>query len=247
MVHYSLLVQFLTFILANQVAAAFAPRSVAASYRPAPIELQATSNPFHQAVCGIVTTTAVVVAAVPLEAWAENTNGYEYGSDNDISVGIGLTANLLAILADLLDNTNPFWDSPRTFLGGMSLSELAGNASFLCAMGAFLNTDILVLRFLVMGGIALGVVFQYYYYHLAGFQTDIFLFLVNAAMATALIMERRRAGQMSTELYELYRNGSFEKRGFSRVEFMKLFECGTKVELNAGDQIAREGLENTKL
>ena len=134
-------------------------------------------------------------------------------------------------------------------MGGMSLSELAGNVSFICAMAAFLNTDILVLRSLVMGGIGLSIIFQYYrtFPLWIPIRWNVALLGINAIMATKLLWERHRANQMSSELEALYRDAHFEKRGFSRVEFCKLFDLGNKVQLKAGDTVARDGMENTKL
>jgi hypothetical protein len=73
------------------------------------------------------------------------------------------------------------------------------------------------------------------------------LLAINAAMVTSLVLERRKANRMPKELEELYKNAHFENRSFSRVEFCGMFELGKKTRLKAGDVIARNGQENTKL
>jgi hypothetical protein len=131
----------------------------------------------------------------------------------------------------------------------MSVSELVGNVSFVCATVAYMNTDILELRCLVMGGISLSIIFQYYRAvpMWIPIRWNFLLLGINAAMVTSLVLERRKANRMPKELEELYMNAHFENRGFSRVEFCGMFELGKKTRLKAGDVIARDGQENTKL
>jgi hypothetical protein len=131
----------------------------------------------------------------------------------------------------------------------MSVSELVGNVSFVCATAAYMNTDILELRCLVMGGISLSIIFQYYRAvpMWIPIRWNFLLLGINAAMVTSLVLERRKANRMPKELEELYMNAHFENRGFSRVESCGMFELGKKTRLKAGDVIARDGQENTKL
>jgi hypothetical protein len=132
---------------------------------------------------------------------------------------------------------------------GMSLSELAGNFSFVCATAAYMNTDILELRYLVMGYISLSIIFQYYRAVplWIPIRWNFLLLGINAAMVTSLVLEHRKANRMPKDLEELYKNAHFENRGFSRVEFCGMFELGKKTRLKAGDVIARDGQENTTL
>jgi CRP-like cAMP-binding protein len=131
----------------------------------------------------------------------------------------------------------------------MSLSELAGNLSFLCIVAAYLCTDILQLRLLAAASVALSILFQYY--RAAPLWIPIrwnaLLLAVKTAMLTALVLERRRANSMPPELEDLYSSGHFEKRGFSRVEFMRLFGRGRERSVKANEFLTREGQVNTKL
>jgi hypothetical protein len=148
----------------------------------------------------------------------------------------------------ILDNTLPFMNNKRKFLG-MSLSELAGHSSFLCVTFAYVNSDILVLRYLVMGGISLAIIFQFYRPAplWVPIRWNILLLAINTAMITALLIERNKANRMPPEWKVLFEIAHFEKRGFSKVEFCRLFELGKKVRLQAGERLAHDGRENTSL
>ena len=234
-------------LLLSQRASAYVPHHICSHRRF--VRIGATSNPSNAVrLKHVIATSATVVSASPLEVLAEETKNYEILSNN-LPNDISAVNSLLSNLPDLLDNTNPFMNDPVTYLGGLSISELAGNLAFICVAAAYLNTEILVLRLLAMGGIGLSIVFQYYrdIPLWIPIRWNVLLLCINAAMATTLILERRRAEQMSPELARLYQLGHFENRGFSRVEFCKLFDVGTKVKLKSGDTIARDGVENVKL
>jgi hypothetical protein len=146
----------------------------------------------------------------------------------------------------ILDNNLPWMNQKSKFMGNLSLSEVAGNASFVVVTLSFLNTDILMLRYLAMGGTALSITFQYYRAVplWIPIRWNFLLLAINAAMATALIVERREANHMPAELEYLYKNADFEARGFDRVEFYKLFKLGQKVRLDSGEYLTRDGEEN---
>ena len=132
----------------------------------------------------------------------------------------------------------------------LSYSELSGNASFVLAVTAYLNTDILVLRYLAMGSITLSTIFQYYRKQPSWIpiRWNILLLIVNAAMTTALLIERYRATHMMPSEWEyLYTNANFEQRGFNRVEFYKFMSLGIKTELRKGHVLAQDGQPNTVL
>lgn len=148
--------------------------------------------------------------------------------------------------AKILDNNLPWMNQRSKFMFNMSLGEVAGNASFVVVTLSFLNTDILMLRYLAMGGTSLSVLFQYYRAVplWIPIRWNVLLLAINAAMATALIVERREANHMPAELEYLYKNANFEARGFDRVEFYKLFKMGQKVRLDPGQFLTRDGEEN---
>jgi hypothetical protein len=136
----------------------------------------------------------------------------------------------------------------RKYLG-MSISELLGNVSFFFATAAYLNTDMLQLRACAMGGITLGMIFQFY--RTAPLWLPIrwnFLLLgINGFMVANLLFERHQANSMPPQLERILQEGNFEKRGFSRVEFCQLFRVGNQVRYKAGEFLTRDGKENRKL
>jgi len=151
----------------------------------------------------------------------------------------------------LLDNESPFMNRKRTWplIGTMSLSDAAGNASFVLGLLAFARTDMLELRSLALGGTALQIAFQFY--RISPLWIPIrwnFLFLaINGTMAVALAHERNQAASMPPELSEIYERGHFARRGFSKVEFCRLFAMGERTDLPPGSVLARDGVENSKL
>jgi len=66
-------------------------------------------------------------------------------------------------------------------------------------------------------------------------------------MTASLILERTRADNMPADMENIYLEGHFEKRGFSKVEFLRLFEKATKVHVTKGAMLARDGQENKTL
>ena len=145
-------------------------------------------------------------------------------------------------------NEHPFMVHKR-YWGGHSLSEIAGNLSFVGVCFAYLHTDILMLRVLSMGSIGLSIVFQYYRAIplWIPIRWNILLLGINTVMTMNLIYERTRADNMGTELETIYKEGLFQARGFSKVEFLRLFEKAEKVTMKAGERLTQDGKENRKL
>ena len=131
----------------------------------------------------------------------------------------------------------------------MSVSELAGNTSSLLATLAYLMTDILGLRCLAIASQALAICFQYFrpVSLWIPIRWNILLLGINTTMATRLIWERRRAERMSPAQEMIFKAGMFEKRGFNRVEFLRLMELATNVSFEAGHVVAKEGEVKTAL
>lgn len=132
---------------------------------------------------------------------------------------------------------------------GVSFSELAGHASFVCVTAAFLNTDMMVLRALAMSGVTLSIIFQFYRPMplWIPIRWNFLLLAINGAMCFILINERHQANSMPCEMEIIFREANFEKRGFSRVEFNKLFRMGKKVKYKCGEFLTQAGRENTRL
>ena len=140
-------------------------------------------------------------------------------------------------------------NSPRAFIGGLSLSQVAGHTSFVFAIAAFSVKDMLDLRCLAISSTSIAMIFQYYRPTplVIPLKWNVFVLGINAFMATSLYLERRDADQMSDDMKELYVSGEFERRGFSNVEFNKLFSLAKRRELKPGEVLMYEGKQNTKI
>jgi hypothetical protein len=66
-------------------------------------------------------------------------------------------------------------------------------------------------------------------------------------MITQILLERHRANNMSPELQKIYDDGEFDERGFSKVQFLKLFNNGRRMVFSTNEIICREGKEMNKL
>lgn len=144
---------------------------------------------------------------------------------------------------------HPFMVGKRSFLGNHSVSEIAGNVSFVGVCFAYLHTDILMLRVLSMGSIGLSVAFQYYRAIplWIPIRWNVLLLGINTVMTVSLMMERARAERMNEEWETIYKEGLFETRGFSKVEFLRLFETAELVVAKPGERLAEDGKVNRKL
>jgi len=132
----------------------------------------------------------------------------------------------------------------------MSLSEAAGNLSFVCVSTAYLCQDILTLRLLAMGGIFLSIVFQYYRLQplWIPIRWNSLLLVINVGMVTVLLWERHQAEHLDPDLENLYQAGHFSRRGFGRVEFRRFMNLAAgRLELDAGTSLARQGEPNDTL
>jgi len=147
----------------------------------------------------------------------------------------------------LFDPSNPAMARP--LVGGISAAAAAGHAAFFCTGAAFLATDILHLRTISMGSISLAMVFQYYRpqpLRMPLRWNAIFL-LINCGMAGALYAERQEAEDMTEEMVEIFEEGLFRDRGFSKVDFYRLFGLAKKEVIKKGDFLKRSGSVSNKL
>ena len=134
-------------------------------------------------------------------------------------------------------------------MAGYSLAEAAGHISFVGVCLAYLNTDIFMLRLLSMGSISLSIIFQYYRAIplWIPIRWNALLLGINTVMTVSLILERQRANNMPSNMEVIYREGNFETRGFSKVEFLRLFAVAEKVSLKRDMKLVRDGHVNKKL
>lgn len=104
-------------------------------------------------------------------------------------------------------------------------------------------SDILALRVTSICATLLSLCFQYYRATplWIPIRWNTVLLSINTVMVTMLYLERRRANHMSPELEVLYKEGKFERRGFSRVEFLRLQKLAETVTLPAGHVLVKQG------
>jgi Popeye protein conserved region len=146
-------------------------------------------------------------------------------------------------------HTHPQMVSNESNFTGYSISEICGNVSFVFVCIAYLNTDILRLRLLSTGSIALSILFQYYRAMplWIPIRWNALLLAINTVMTASLIAERRRADNMPKDLEEIYHNGLFETRGFNKVEFVRLFDKASQLTFKKGEKLATDGHSNRRL
>ena len=101
---------------------------------------------------------------------------------------------------------NALMNTPRGFIGGLSLSQVAGHTPFVFAVAAFSVKDMLDLRCLAFSSTSLAMIFQYYRPTplVIPLKWNVFVLGINAFMATSLYLERRDADQMNDEMKQLY-------------------------------------------
>jgi len=128
-------------------------------------------------------------------------------------------------------------------LNDMNLSELAGNLSSILVLLAYSMTDMLALRATSVAATLLSILFQYYRATplWIPIRWNCVLLLINVTMVSKLYLERRRANQMDDTMETIYQDGQFERRGFSRVEFLRLYERAHVVKLPPGHVLVRQG------
>ena len=137
----------------------------------------------------------------------------------------------------------------RKVLNDVSFSQIAGHLSFIMATTAFAATDMLDLRCLAIGATSFSMIFQYYRPTplKIPLKWNTLLLGINCYMASCLYFERKQAQNMDETMLQVYKDGAFEKRGFSRVEFCKLFSISIKRTLNGGETLITGGKENKKM
>ncbi len=149
----------------------------------------------------------------------------------------------------LLRHDSTLMNKERKYLNNLSLSQVAGHVSFVMAISAFAATDILDLRCLAIGATSLSMIFQYYrpVPLKIPLQWNTLVLGINVFMASSLYIERKNAENMDAAMEEIYKEGRFERRGFSRVEFCKFFSISKRRYLKEGEKIITEGKENSSM
>lgn len=125
----------------------------------------------------------------------------------------------------------------------MTPNELAGNVSSILVLCAYSMTDILALRVTAIAATLLSLCFQYYRPTplWIPIRWNAVLLAINMTMVTTLYLERQRANHMDPKMEQLFVDGKFQKRGFSRVEFLRLFNLAETVTLPPGHVLIEQG------
>eukprot|EP00980_Cylindrotheca_fusiformis_P018642 scaffold6200_cov118-Cylindrotheca_fusiformis.AAC.4 len=120
---------------------------------------------------------------------------------------------------------------------------MAGNVSSILVLAAYTMTDILALRVISVAATTLALLFQYYRKVplWIPIRWNVVLLLINTTMVTKLYLERQRAESMTKDMEELYEKGQFSRRGFSRVEFLRLHDLAEVVTLPPNQVMVRQG------
>lgn len=159
----------------------------------------------------------------------------------------GVKKHLPLNLQKLISPNNSMMTKP-VFLDS-SIAVMLGHTAFLLTGMAYLTKDILHLRLLAMSGISASMIFQYYRpqpLRMPLRWNSLFL-VINCVMASLLYRDRQEAEDMSKEMLEIYHSGLFEKRGFRKVDFYRLFGLAKKEVRNRGDYLKRAGEKTYQL
>ncbi|KAL7500302.1 hypothetical protein ACHAWT_008245, partial [Skeletonema menzelii] len=140
-----------------------------------------------------------------------------------------------------------FMTKSRTGIG--SFSTLCGHAASICTVFAYCDTDMLGLRCLAMSSGALGISFQYFRPQplWIPIRWGCLLLCINGYMVAQLLLERHRANRMPPELQKIYDDGSFDEKGFSKVQFLKFFNQARRTVFLKNEMISQEGRKMDKL
>jgi len=140
-----------------------------------------------------------------------------------------------------------FMTKSRTGIG--SFASLCSHAASICTVFAYCNTDMFELRCLAMSSGVLAMSFQYFRPQplWIPIRWGCLILCINGCMITQLLFERHRANHMPPELKKIYDEGSFDERGFSKVQFMKFFKHARRTVFVGKEIISQEGREMNKL
>lgn len=141
----------------------------------------------------------------------------------------------------LWNNESSFFNQKRAL--NLNISEMAGNFSSILVLAAYTMTDMFALRVVSLAATSLSLVFQYYRKVplWIPIRWNFVLLFINTTMVTKLYLEKQRAESMTKDMEELYEHGQFSRRGFSRVEFLRLYDLAEVVTLPPNQVMVQEG------
>lgn len=130
----------------------------------------------------------------------------------------------------------------------LSLSDLAGHASFMFLALSYLESDFLALRLFAVSGVSLSIIFQYYRAIplWIPIRWNTLFLVINAVMIVALLKEERDAQNIPSEKKHIYES-TFMKKGMKPVDFLHLCSASERLEVKKGEVIVSEKLKNTRV
>jgi len=155
--------------------------------------------------------------------------------------------HLPRFMHEMMSPNNKTMTKPMLF--DSSAAVICGHAAFVLTGMAYLTKDILHLRILAMMGISTSMIFQFYRPQPLNvpLRWNTLFLLINCVMAGFLVQDRLQAEDMNEEWKEIYECGMFEKRGFRKVDFFRLFRLAKKEVRKKGDYLKRAGVLNNEL
>lgn len=140
----------------------------------------------------------------------------------------------------------PFRSAPTLY--NLSLSDMAGHASFILLAISYLESDFLQLRLFATSGITFSIMFQYYrekpLWLPIGYNS-VFL-IINLVMILMLLKEENDANSIPVEKKHLYES-TFMRKGMKPVDFLHLISIAKRKEVKKGDLIVSEQTKNTRV
>ena len=154
----------------------------------------------------------------------------------------------LSLLQKVKDPNNVFLTTPLPFID-LPIALLCGHGAFILTGMAYVTTDILHLRTMVAASISMQMIFQYYRHSplRMPLRWNALFLCINAVMVTLLTLERNEANGMDDEQNRIYEEGLFEKRGFDKVKFYRLFRLAKRQEKKRGDYLKKDGIVTKEL
>lgn len=140
----------------------------------------------------------------------------------------------------------PFRSDPTLY--NISLSDVAGHASFILLAISYLESDFLHLRLFATSGITFSILFQYYrekpLWLPIGYNS-VFL-MINLVMILMLLKEENDANSIPVEKKHLYES-TFMRKGMKPVDFLHLISIAKRKEVKKGDVIVSEQTKNSRV
>lgn len=130
----------------------------------------------------------------------------------------------------------------------LSLSDLAGHASFIMLAVSYLETDFFLLRMFAASGVSLSIIFQYYREKplWIPIRWNALFLLINIVMIGLLWKKEHEAHTIPSETKHLFES-TFMKKGMTPVDFLHLCKAAERIEVKKGEVVISEKLKNSRV